>query len=251
MDKDISLILEGWEYRPDQISVRKIIGLEGKEKIQLRLELGLLQMEADGRPDGKRPHGKDSLLDHYLALIENHRTKHGTDEHFRLDREDCAKLSQESMQYYHRRISFFELGEYAKAEQDAEHNLQVMDLRRDYAIEEEDKLASEQYRPFVLMHRAKARVLISLERKDWDGALEEIQQSIETIERFFRRHDRVDLIESCIEISFLKSWMEEIEKKRPITLRKKLEDQLQEAIQRENFEKAAELRDLLRRLDEK
>ena len=36
---------------------RKIVGEDGKEKLQVRLDLGLLQMELNGRPDGERPHG--------------------------------------------------------------------------------------------------------------------------------------------------------------------------------------------------
>ena len=33
----------------------------------MRIDLGLLQMELDGRPDGQRPHGFESLLDYYEA----------------------------------------------------------------------------------------------------------------------------------------------------------------------------------------
>ena len=44
MSFDISDILADWPYEPGQISARKITGDDGKEKIQLRLDLGLLQM---------------------------------------------------------------------------------------------------------------------------------------------------------------------------------------------------------------
>ena len=78
MSKDITDILEGWEYKPKEISARKIIGKDGKEKIQLRLDLGLLQMEIDGRPDGKKPYGYESLLEYYKSLLKNHIKKYGT-----------------------------------------------------------------------------------------------------------------------------------------------------------------------------
>src|SRR4051812_10799411 len=55
MSFDISHILDKWEYHPGQVVVRKFIGRDGQEKIQLRVDLGLLQMNAEGRPDGKRP----------------------------------------------------------------------------------------------------------------------------------------------------------------------------------------------------
>lgn len=58
MSEDISPAMEGWEYRPDKVTARKIKGRNAKDKIQMRIELGLLQMEAEGRPDGKRPDRK-------------------------------------------------------------------------------------------------------------------------------------------------------------------------------------------------
>ena len=65
MNFDISQLLEQWDYQPGQAAVRKFTGKDGVEKIQLRLDLGLLQMNAEGRPDGKRPLGHASLYDYY------------------------------------------------------------------------------------------------------------------------------------------------------------------------------------------
>ena len=48
---DIAAILNGWEYDPDDVTVRIIEGLDKKPKIQMRLDLGLLQMEYSG-PSG-------------------------------------------------------------------------------------------------------------------------------------------------------------------------------------------------------
>jgi len=55
MSFDISHILEQWDYQPGQVAVRRFNGKDGVEKIQLRLDLGVLQMNSEGRPDGKRP----------------------------------------------------------------------------------------------------------------------------------------------------------------------------------------------------
>ena len=63
--KDIVPLLKGWDYEPGTINVRKINGLDGRQKLQMRLDLGLLQMELTGRPDGAKPHGFDSLLEYY------------------------------------------------------------------------------------------------------------------------------------------------------------------------------------------
>jgi hypothetical protein len=50
--KDLRLITTDWPYEPGQINVRKIRGVDNRIKIQMRLDLGLLQMEMTGRPDG-------------------------------------------------------------------------------------------------------------------------------------------------------------------------------------------------------
>ena len=100
MSEDIDPILKEWDEDPDSGKIRKIVGSDGKEKIQIRVKFGMLQLEADGRPDAKRPYGKGSLLEHYLSLIEAYKEELGTDEGFRLDYHDCERLRDESLQYY-------------------------------------------------------------------------------------------------------------------------------------------------------
>ena len=45
----------------------------------MRVELGLLQMELTGRPDGVRPHGFDSLLDYFESKLKEHESTNGTE----------------------------------------------------------------------------------------------------------------------------------------------------------------------------
>ena len=58
MSLDISDILEDWPFKPGEVNVRRIMGNDGREKLQMRIDLGILQMEISGRPDGKTPEGK-------------------------------------------------------------------------------------------------------------------------------------------------------------------------------------------------
>src|SRR5438045_8255904 len=110
MDFDISPLLEQWPYKPGQVVVRKFKGKDGKEKIQLRVDLGLLQMNAEGRPDGKRPFGYTSLLEYHQARLYKHVAAHeGSDEGFGLKPEECAKLQLEALQYHHRYICLLQL----------------------------------------------------------------------------------------------------------------------------------------------
>src|SRR2546427_11705313 len=92
MDFDISHLLDQWDYQPGQVVVRRFKAKDGKEKIQLRVDLGLLQMNAEGRPDGKRPFGHPSLFDYFQARLFKYVGAHnGSDEGFKLKAEEGAK----------------------------------------------------------------------------------------------------------------------------------------------------------------
>lgn len=248
MSKDIMPILEGWEFIPNEITVRKIKGLNGRDKIQLRLDLGVMQMELDGRPDGKRPFGKKSLLEHYESIIQDHIMKFGTDENFRLDTNDCFLLQNESIQYYHRYLSLMRLGDFARVARDTARNIKVFDLVKKFAATDDDRWAFEQYRPYVLMMLTRAKCTLSLEAKDFDQALKYIDEGIEKIRAFYDEYEKADDSEKSFEIEFLASWAEEIQQLKPISYPERLKKELDDAVRRENYELAAQLRDKIRRI---
>jgi len=247
MSQDIQPLLNDWPYEPGQLCVRKIVGHDGREKIQLRIEMGILQMEMSGRPDGQRPFEQESLFHHYQAQAQAATETH--EEAFQLDSEACMSLQIEALQYYHRRISFLEIGEYDKARQDAERNLDLFDFVKTYAEDEEDRLAFENYRPFVISHRVRAEVLMHLETDAYDRALEKIDVGIQEIQTFFQEFDRIDLVNENEEVTFLKEWAEEIRNERPKTASQDLKEQLRDAVAHEDFERAAQLRDQLTNLE--
>src|SRR3954451_6437109 len=103
MNFDISHILDKWEYHPGQVVVRKFDGKDGQSKIQLRVSLGLLQMNADGRPDGQGKLGHGSVYDYCVSRLRQHASEHdGVEALFFLTSEDCAELLEEFLQYHHR-----------------------------------------------------------------------------------------------------------------------------------------------------
>jgi hypothetical protein len=251
MSKDIQSIIDGWEFRPNEISVRKIMGRDGKWKVQLRLDLGLLQMELYGRPDGMRPFGYESLLEYYKARLRDHRQETGTDEDFHLDAEDCSALQRESIQYYHRYLSLFQLKDYAHVQNDTKRNLEVIDLVKNYAIDEKDVWGFEQYRPYVQMMNTRAKASIWLVKKAHQQAIIEIEDGIQKIRKFFQGYGQSHITEQSLEIKFLNNWRKEIQEKRPLSLEEKLEKKLGEAVDNEEYEQAALLRDQLNTLRKK
>lgn len=245
MDQDISHILENWKYQSDDLTVRIVKGEDGHEKIQLRLDLGILQMEIDGRPDGRRPFTCESLYNYYHSLAEKSNDTNGEPPAFVLDSDDCAKLWQEAVQYYHRYLCFFQLEDYQRAARDTERNITVFDFVADYAIDEEDIDAFEQYRGYVLMMNTRARALIQLRDKNIAAALDIIEEGIDNIRDWFENEETEVEDDSCSEILFLQQWADTIRSTRPLTKKQRLERALEKAVSLQDYERAAKLRDEL------
>jgi len=250
MDFDISHLLEKWDYQPGQVVVRKFKGKDGTQKIQLRVDLGLLQMNAEGRPDGKQPFGQPSLFDFYQTKLYKHLSAHdGSDEEFKLKTEDCSRLQLEALQYHHRYICLLQLADYAGVIRDAERNLAVFNFVGKHADSEELAWSLKQFQPQLLMILTRARAMQSLESNDYGVAIEQVEQGLEDIRSFYREHSRSELIEQSGELQSLESWLTEIRANKPLSAREKLERALSEAVKREDYEKAARVRDALRDLE--
>lgn len=238
---DISTILDAWPV--DAKAVRVINGPDGRAKIQRRLPLGLLQFEMDGRPDGQRPEGHESVFDHLKARVAD------APDSTTLSSQDCRRLAAEALLYYQRRLCFFELEEYAKAAADARRNLDVFAFAREHAADEDDARLLDQYRGFVIYHRARAESLAHLKQRDFASALEAIAVGKSEIASFYEEYDLAEELVESEELEQLEALRQRIEVIRPRDRRRRLEDKLADAVKREKYELAAELRDQLRNLE--
>jgi hypothetical protein len=250
MDFDISHILEKWEYQPGQVVVRRLKGKDGRQKIQLRVDLGLLQMNARGRPDGKRPLGHESLFEYQRKQLHKYVAAHGgSDEGFKLKAEDCAKLQLEALQYHHRYICLLELEDYSAVIRDAERNLAVFNFVAEHADNEEFTWSLRQFQPQLLMILTRARAAQALKGDDYGLAVELAEAGVEQIRKFYRESPSPEGAEHSPEVLSLEGWLDELRAKRPVSRRERLEQLLRDAIQSENYEKAAKVRDQLRSLE--
>lgn len=247
MSQDIESILDGWEYEPDGLQVRIITGDDGTSKIQMRIDLGLIQMEIDGRPDGQRPDGFPSLLDAYEAKAKD-ALENGTP--FTLSSEDCAGLMREGMQYYHRYLSAFHLERYDIVERDTDRNLRLFAFVKRHAGRQRDKIEFDQYRPYVHMMRTRARASASLKRNEHRAALKRIDEGIKAIRRFLVDYQQEESEQECVELQSLIRWRREVEREQPMGPLEKLEQQLELSVELEDYEEAARIRDQIRRLQE-
>jgi hypothetical protein len=257
MSKDIAKILEGWQYEVGEVAVRIIPGDDGRDKIQLRVDMGLLQMEIDGRPDGLRPEDAVSWLDYYVEKQQIHDTAHPDSTPFELSDEDCFRLWREGVQYYHRYLSFWHLKMYDLCVRDTERNLSLFAFVRAHAGEDRQRWQFEQWRPYVLMMHARAVATPMVEKGDLADALRAIDSGIELLREFLDTYDQSERSEQCAELVNLEQWREEVlvaahqaGQAEPYSSVEILRRRLSEAVAEERFEDAAALRDQIRRMSQ-
>jgi len=253
MSQDLTPILREWAYEPEN-NIRKIWGDDGSEKIQIRVDqgglAGLLQMDLEGRPDGKKPYGFEFVLDYYQNAREKYRQKHGDDAAFHLDPAACAELFDESMRIYHRYVFLLQIGEYARILRDTERNMRLFRFVNTYAVRDEDRMHLERWWPYILRIHAVARIMIELKEQRFEEALAILGEVRERIlglpeveaEEFHAERER--------SIQSLNDLEERIHKQRPLSEEERLERRLDRLVKREAYEQAAEIRDRLRQIRE-
>ncbi|HVZ93085.1 MAG TPA: hypothetical protein VG797_01100, partial [Phycisphaerales bacterium] len=232
-------MLEEWPYEPGQINVRLIDGDDGRPKIQMRLDLGILQMELSGRPDGMRPNEFDSLLEYFEAQADERTDDEGEVEGFTLSEEDCRLLREEAVQYYHRYISLMVLGEYEGVIRDTARNLRLLDFCHEFAEAEEDQSILEQFRPYITMMRARALASLLVNDNEPKPAMLVLDQGIEDLRKQYEEAGQLDEFETASEVMLLRGMRDELALKLPPSAKVELEERLNQAIRQENYRLAA------------
>ncbi len=243
---DLRRLLQAWPYDAEN-DVRMVRGDDGRELLQVRTPLGIEQFELEGRPDGARPHGQESVFEHQLARLERAR-RAGKENEFELSPAECNELFTEGTLYYFRYIRLFQLKDWARTIRDTERNARVFDLVHQYARREDDRLFLEKWRPYIIRINASAQVMVNLEKRAYDGALQIAREAIGRIEALADLDDDTFKFERDRSITALRELAAQIRTNRPMSELEQLEHQLRRAIERQEFERAAHLRDRIRAL---
>jgi len=250
MSLDLTTIIEDWPYDPDDeaANVRMIEGDDGLDKVQIRVPNGVLQWEATGRPDGELPFGFESLLDYLQHEVEIGGA-------LEIDAELRQQITEEVMGYYARRVSFFRIGEFDRARQDAEHNLAMMNLLHEHCDDETVTQGHEKWRPFVLMDRTRAIALEDAKHQRYVHALDSIDEGISEIQGVLAERGEEEQSEESDEIRALKDlkfYMRETYDLglTPKEMLRNLEAEKVEAVLEEDFEAAARLAAEIERIKE-
>src|SRR3972149_2659207 len=109
-----------WPYEFGEVSARVVHGADGRDVVQLRVEMGVLQMEVTGRPDGSRPGGHPTCLDWFKTLAAEQGAS------FALDERRCLEIDREFVQFFHRRVAWLGLREVEGAGAVPDHPRGVM-----------------------------------------------------------------------------------------------------------------------------
>lgn len=241
MNQDIDNALKGWEFKPGQMQAR-VVQAAGREVIQMRVDLGILQMETGPRPDGASPHGFPT----YFAYLQNQsRVARKAGKDFTLSEEQCQEADREFAEFYQRRICWLALGNFSRAINDADHTLAFMDFVRDHSPGEEYTQAHEQYRGFVIFQRTQAAAALEVEKKNPEAAIDEVRVGLDRLRTFFAAFQAEEQMEDDGMVQHLRK----IEKslRGEYKIEATLQEQLDLAVANEEYERAAQLRDALRK----
>lgn len=238
-DQHLDDLFREWPYEFGEVSARVVPGADGREVLQLRVDLGVLQMETTGRPDGSRPGGFDTYYDYLIS------TSFEEGEAFELDESRCLEIDREFVQFFHRRIGWMAARRFDRAVADADHTLALMDFAAAHAVDESWVAMHEQYRPFVLFHRAQAAALGKLQLEDAEQAVAEIDRGIDQVRYVFEEHDALEDFEDDDVVVKLCEMKEAITEHYDV--QPSLSQRLADAIAAEQYELAAQLRDQLER----
>jgi hypothetical protein len=262
MSADLTRLFNEWPFEPGKLNVRLIDGEDGEPRLQVRLDLGIIQMFTEGRPDGVRPHGFDSLLEYHETRLDefnNGQAEARTADpaadsdqagapRFSLTPDECEELRNEAVQYYHRYMALLVLEDFEGVIRDTSRNLRVLDLCAQHAETEGDRAAMEQFRPYITMMRARAMASQAIKDNEPKAALHAIDEGLEALKLYFSEQGEPDLFEQSGEVQMLKGMRDALVPKLPVSQKSELRARLAKAIEQENYELAAILRDELRLL---
>jgi UvrB/uvrC motif len=249
----------------------------------VRLDLGILQMHTEGRPDGQRPGGYDSMLEMYEAQLDQAEQEESDEsdatstppesrgnaaeassenidgsssdedtkpaDKFSLSPDQCQALRDEAVQYYHRYMALMILEDYEGVVRDTTRNIRVLDLCAKHAEAEQDREALEQYRPYITMVRARAVASQALKDNEPKAAIHAIDEGLEQLRKHFAEQGEADGFDQSTEVQMLRGMRESLVPKLPVSQKSELRNRLQRAVEQENYKLAAILRDELRLLD--
>ena len=224
MNHDLTDLLREWPRSGRGLDAREIELADGRTVLQIRVALGILQMEVTGRPDGL-----PSCLDRLEATDGP------------LSEDDELAMRDELSQFDARVQVLLLLGRPGPAALDADH-MRACALQLEAKASDTAGSHALLARSITLRGRAVADAAIARTRRDLarlaiDDALDELQSLLSAAA--FKSSNNVQLLQGMKDLLIPRL---------PGSQRVEFDERLQEALRSENYELAAILRDELRQM---
>jgi hypothetical protein len=230
-------LLHDWPFQSRTVSARLVAASDGRDVLQMRVDLGVLQMEVTGRPDGTRPGGAETLLD-WLLKESFHQG-----DRFEWTEQHLDEIDREFSQFYHRRICWMAVQKFDRAAVDAGHTLALLDFLQQCPGDQDAWLEYEQLRPLALFHQAQTAALAHLESQQAEPAIETLARGLDALEPFAASEHLGSEPQRMIDqLQQLQDWVRE-----EYRVDRTLAEQLADAVADEQFEAAARIRDEIAR----
>jgi hypothetical protein len=228
---DLTAILREFPYEPGRVQARIVAAADGRQVVQVRVELGILQMECEGRPDGA-----PSVLGAGDGIARP-----------LSDPTHAAAARIEAAQVQHRAVAYLALGDAPRALRDAEQVLAVLGrLAAEGPTVERDWAEGARFSALVFRTRAAAAVYTRQGRsRDAVGA---VDVGLKLLHVQATRLGIDDQFETLADVRALRTMRDALQPQLPPAQRAELEQRLLAAVRAENYELAAILRDELRRM---
>lgn len=251
MNLDLNQLLADWSVPDGQLGARMIRGIDGGEFVQLRVDLGVLQMYPDGRPDGATYRGYASAQQRIRERLELGQP---------VDEQDWQELQRELQQLNYRRLALYVVAEEAadlrldgpardcfkRVLRDVDDCLQIVNL-----IDEREEGGVRPHagiRPTLVLQRTRALARLRTLEGRHEEAIEALHDGAEQLDQALATAglDREARDEDA-GILLLREMEHQLRQQHGIS--RTLRERLAEALENENYEAAARLRDELRRRD--
>ncbi|GMU80340.1 MAG: UvrB/UvrC motif-containing protein [Phycisphaerales bacterium] len=249
MTLDLAPLLKDWKPATSEVCARLFSDRQGVEQIQMRVDMGVLQMFPDGRPDGLGFRGCDSVLDFLTAALDAEELTTET---------EWDELEREYHQFNYRRLAYQSLAEEALADDNTEEGTELLmravrDL--DHCLESlalmdewlEDGAGSHAASiPAMKFHRAR----LESRRLAIEGLADEaIETAAQGARELREALENAGFDEPQCDADAGVRYLEQVAARLrdQFGLRRTLRERLEDAIEREDFGLAARLRDELDR----
>jgi hypothetical protein len=252
MTLDLDELIAGWECPPGELRARTVNGRDGRELIQLRIDLGVMQMFTDGRPDGERYHGLASA-----RTYAEHELRVGGEQ---LTAADWQEIERELLQTNYRRMAFASAAEdalqdgrpddarrfFAHALADVEECLVDLRLLKEHEPNREDGASLE---ATLVFDQARLGTQLQVIEGRFEDAIEKAETGAEALDTLLSELGYDDE-QRDVDPGLRYLWRLGNQLRQEYGISRTLHEQLAEAIENEDFETAAQIRDELARRDE-